>query len=272
MATFSDCSASCARTGAASSPPGCSPPRRWWRRSRSRRSPAARSTRSAHGDKRASSPRSASPSLVAGVAAARRSPSRGGSSPGASRSASSTTCASALYDHLLVARARLLRPPADRPADVARDGRPAGRALLPRLRARLHRAVGADDRARRGRDVRHRPGARGRSRCCPVPFVVWIAARYGRRSRPALQEVQQRIAELTADVEENVRGVRVVKAFAREERQLARFRTQRRPRLRPVDDLDAAAGVLQPVHRLPAAARPRGDAALRRPPGHRRRR
>src|SRR3712207_9101333 len=45
----------------------------------------------------------------------------------------------------------------------------------------------------------------------PVPFVVIVAARYGRRSRPALQEVQQRIAELTADVEENVSGVRVVK-------------------------------------------------------------
>ena len=58
----------------------------------------------------------------------------------------------------------------------------------------------------------------------PVPFVVVVAARYGRRSRPALQEVQQRIAELTADVEENVSGVRVVKAFAAEERQLARFR------------------------------------------------
>ena len=58
----------------------------------------------------------------------------------------------------------------------------------------------------------------------PVPVVVLIAARYGRRSRPALQEVQQRIAELTADVEENVGGVRVVKAFAREDRQLDRFR------------------------------------------------
>jgi ATP-binding cassette subfamily B protein len=60
----------------------------------------------------------------------------------------------------------------------------------------------------------------------PVPFVILIAARYGRRARPALQEVQQRIAELTADVEENVGGVRVVKAFAREERQLSRFRDQ----------------------------------------------
>jgi ABC-type multidrug transport system fused ATPase/permease subunit len=57
----------------------------------------------------------------------------------------------------------------------------------------------------------------------PVPLVIFIAGRYGRRSRPALQEVQQRIAELTADVEENVSGVRVVKAFAAEDRQLERF-------------------------------------------------
>ncbi len=57
----------------------------------------------------------------------------------------------------------------------------------------------------------------------PVPFVVLIAWRYGRRSRPALQEAQQRIAELTADAEENVSGVRVIKAFAQEDRQLERF-------------------------------------------------
>jgi ABC-type multidrug transport system fused ATPase/permease subunit len=57
----------------------------------------------------------------------------------------------------------------------------------------------------------------------PVPFVVVIASRYGRRARPAQQAVQQRIAELTADAEESIGGVRVVKAFAREDRQLARF-------------------------------------------------
>jgi ATP-binding cassette subfamily B protein len=57
----------------------------------------------------------------------------------------------------------------------------------------------------------------------PVPFVVLIAHRYGHKSRPAMQEVQQRIAELTAEAEENVSGVRVVKAFAQEDRQLERF-------------------------------------------------
>jgi ATP-binding cassette subfamily B protein len=59
----------------------------------------------------------------------------------------------------------------------------------------------------------------------PVPFVVAISYRYGRRARPAIQETQQRIGELTADAEENISGVRVVKAFAREQRQLERFRT-----------------------------------------------
>ena len=57
----------------------------------------------------------------------------------------------------------------------------------------------------------------------PVPFVVLIAYRYGHRSRPAMQEAQQRIAELTADAEEAVSGVRVVKAFAQEQRQYDRF-------------------------------------------------
>jgi ATP-binding cassette subfamily B protein len=58
----------------------------------------------------------------------------------------------------------------------------------------------------------------------PVPLVVLIGWQFGKRNRPALQEVQQRIAELTAAAEENVSGVRVVKAFARESHQLRRFR------------------------------------------------
>jgi ABC-type multidrug transport system fused ATPase/permease subunit len=58
----------------------------------------------------------------------------------------------------------------------------------------------------------------------PTPFVVVISQRYGRRARPAVQEVQQRIAELTANAEENISGVRVVKSFAREPLQLQSFR------------------------------------------------
>ncbi|HEY5708413.1 MAG TPA: ABC transporter ATP-binding protein [Solirubrobacterales bacterium] len=58
----------------------------------------------------------------------------------------------------------------------------------------------------------------------PAPFVVYASSRYNRVSRPAVQEVQQRLAELTAEAEENISGIRIVKAFAREEHQLHRFR------------------------------------------------
>jgi ABC-type multidrug transport system fused ATPase/permease subunit len=57
----------------------------------------------------------------------------------------------------------------------------------------------------------------------PVPLVIAAAMRYGKHSRPALQEVQQRIAELTAEAEENISGIRIVKAFAREEHRFERF-------------------------------------------------
>ncbi|HEX4669720.1 MAG TPA: ABC transporter ATP-binding protein [Solirubrobacterales bacterium] len=57
----------------------------------------------------------------------------------------------------------------------------------------------------------------------PAPFIVYTASRYNRVSRPAQQEVQQRLAELTAEAEENISGIRIVKAFAREEYQLQRF-------------------------------------------------
>lgn len=57
----------------------------------------------------------------------------------------------------------------------------------------------------------------------PAPFIVITALRYTRQSRPAMQEVQQRVAELTAQAEESVSGIRVVKAFAREDHQFERF-------------------------------------------------
>jgi ABC-type multidrug transport system fused ATPase/permease subunit len=58
----------------------------------------------------------------------------------------------------------------------------------------------------------------------PVPILVASARRYSRRNRPAEQEVQQRVGELTAGAEESVSGIRIVKAFARERHMLERFR------------------------------------------------
>lgn len=62
-----------------------------------------------------------------------------------------------------------------------------------------------------------------------TPMIVYAAALYGRKARPAVQEAQQRLAELSANVEEDISGVRVIKAFARENLRLERFRdTSRR--------------------------------------------
>ena len=53
--------------------------------------------------------------------------------------------------------------------------------------------------------------------------------RYSRRSHPVLRDVQQRIADVTTQAEEAIVGVRVVKAFAQEDAEGARFaeRTER---------------------------------------------
>src|SRR3984893_1266592 len=58
----------------------------------------------------------------------------------------------------------------------------------------------------------------------PVPLVVFISQRYGRRPRPAIRGRQRRTADVPPDAEENIWGVRGVKPFAREPLQLRRFR------------------------------------------------
>jgi ATP-binding cassette subfamily B protein len=57
-----------------------------------------------------------------------------------------------------------------------------------------------------------------------TPVLAYLAFRYSRVSHPVLKEVQQRVAEVTAQAEENVVGVRVVKAFAQEDAESERFR------------------------------------------------
>ena len=59
----------------------------------------------------------------------------------------------------------------------------------------------------------------------PAPLIVWVGHAYGVRGRPAQQEAQQAVAEVTAVAEESISGVRVVKAFAAEERRRRAFRS-----------------------------------------------
>jgi ATP-binding cassette subfamily B protein len=57
-----------------------------------------------------------------------------------------------------------------------------------------------------------------------APLIALVAWRYSRVSHPILTAAQQRLADVTTQAEENVVGVRVVKAFGQEERESARFR------------------------------------------------
>ncbi|MFA4927221.1 MAG: ABC transporter ATP-binding protein [Patulibacter sp.] len=57
----------------------------------------------------------------------------------------------------------------------------------------------------------------------PAPLIILVGYAYGTRGRPAQQAAQQAIAELTAVAEESITGIRVVKAFAAEQRREAAF-------------------------------------------------
>jgi ATP-binding cassette subfamily B protein len=56
-----------------------------------------------------------------------------------------------------------------------------------------------------------------------TPVLVVVAWRYSHVSHPVLKDVQQRIADMTTVAEESIVGVNVVKAFAREDDQQAKF-------------------------------------------------
>jgi ATP-binding cassette subfamily B protein len=55
------------------------------------------------------------------------------------------------------------------------------------------------------------------------PFLMLATIRFSRRLAPILKDVQQRIADVTATAEENVVGSRIVRIFAREDDELAKF-------------------------------------------------
>ena len=56
-----------------------------------------------------------------------------------------------------------------------------------------------------------------------LPLLVYQSLRFGRRYRPLSLKIQQQLGALTSNVEQNLRGARVVKAFAQEEAELRRF-------------------------------------------------
>src|SRR5678816_1397824 len=56
-----------------------------------------------------------------------------------------------------------------------------------------------------------------------TPLIVVIAYRYSTVSHPVLRDVQQKMADVATVAEENIVGVHVVKSFAQEEQEQAKF-------------------------------------------------
>lgn len=56
-----------------------------------------------------------------------------------------------------------------------------------------------------------------------MPLVAYRAWDFGRRFRPLSRDIQDQLAVLTTRLEQNLRGARIVKAFAQERSEIARF-------------------------------------------------
>ena len=61
---------------------------------------------------------------------------------------------------------------------------------------------------------------------CTMPFLAWSVAMFGKKVRPRYRMIQQQMAVLTTILQENVTGVRVVRAFAQEESAIEKFRKE----------------------------------------------
>jgi len=77
-----------------------------------------------------------------------------------------------------------------------------------------------------------------------MPFLVYQALHFGSRYRPLSLAVQKQLAALTTAVEQNLRGSRVVKAYAQEDAEIERFEQENKRWF----DLSVSAARLQAVN------------------------
>src|SRR5439155_13512709 len=80
----------------------------------------------------------------------------------------------------------------------------------------------------------------------PLPLVSFSVWFFGDRIHRRFERIQARFAALSARVQENLAGVRVVRAFAREEQECEEFRTLNREYLARNLDLIHTSGLFHP--------------------------
>ena len=61
-----------------------------------------------------------------------------------------------------------------------------------------------------------------------MPLMAYVALRFGRIFRPLSLDLQHQLAEMTTVLEQNLRGAKIVKAFAQEDAEVERFETENR--------------------------------------------
>jgi ATP-binding cassette subfamily B protein len=80
----------------------------------------------------------------------------------------------------------------------------------------------------------------------PLALVSWLVGHYGRQVHDRFEEVQQQLAEMSALVQENLAGARVVRAYAQEGHEEARFAAANEEYVRRNRRLVRTTGVLHP--------------------------
>ena len=104
-----------------------------------------------------------------------------------------------------------------------------------------------------------------------TPVLVVVAYRYSHVTHPTLREVQQKLADVATVAEENIVGVHVVKSFAQEPQESAKFHARSEAVFEQTVKREPAARALRAVHLLDAAARAGRGAARGRADGDERR-
>ena len=57
----------------------------------------------------------------------------------------------------------------------------------------------------------------------PVPLILWLAQRTNRRARHAHRQVQDKLADISGKLQDNIAGIRVIQSFTTEDHERERF-------------------------------------------------
>jgi ATP-binding cassette subfamily B multidrug efflux pump len=80
-----------------------------------------------------------------------------------------------------------------------------------------------------------------------MPLLALVALRFGSRQRGLSREIQEQLGVLTSRIEQALRGIRIVRAFAQEEAEIARFEEENGTWRRLSDSLALNGAVFAPL-------------------------